>query len=80
MIYVALIEGAALAATALTFAGIIRSLVRQQARERGLLVDQVCHLSGRSWSPPPAAHEPREFPERETFRNVEQLPEWALAE
>lgn len=27
---------------------------RQHARERGLLIDQILHLSGRTWTPPPA--------------------------
>ena len=31
-----------------------RSLIRQQARERELLLNQIMHLSGRTWSPPPA--------------------------
>ena len=54
MIYIALLEGVALLATALTFAGCVRSLVRQQARERATLIDQICHLAGRTWTPPPA--------------------------
>jgi hypothetical protein len=29
--------------------------VRQQARERELLLNQIMHLAGRTWTPPPAA-------------------------
>lgn len=36
------------------FGGIIRSVVRSHARERDLLVNQVMHLAGKSWTPPPA--------------------------
>lgn len=34
--------------------GVIRSLTRSHARERDLLVNQVMHLAGKSWTPPPA--------------------------
>ena len=80
MIYVALIEAVALIVTGLSFAGVVRSLVRQQARERDLLLNQIMHLSGHTWTPPPA-HDPRPAPEpRETERNFDMLPDWERAE
>jgi len=54
MLYVALFLIAALVAVVVAFAGIVRSLIRQHARERDLLVNQILHLSGRTWTPPPA--------------------------
>jgi hypothetical protein len=54
MIYIALLEGVALAATALSFLALLRSLIRQQARERANLLDRIMHLSGKTWTPPPA--------------------------
>lgn len=34
-------------------AALFRNLVRQQARERELLLNQIMHLAGRTWQPPP---------------------------
>ena len=69
MIWVALVEAVAIVALAVVFAGLVRSLLRQQARERDLLLNQIMHLAGRTWTPPPAsepvAEEPVEFPEYE---------------
>jgi len=80
MIYVAFTALAVSAVTALALASVLRSLVRQQARERDLLLNQIMHLSGRTWTPPPA-HDPRPAPEpRETERNFDMLPDWELAE
>lgn len=73
MIYVALLEGVALIATALIFAGLLRSVIRQAARERGLLLDQMMHLAGRTWTPPPAL-EPVAEPELEYAET--QTPDW----
>ena len=65
MIWVALVEALAIVALAVVFAGLVRSLLRQQARERDLLLNQIMHLAGRTWAPPPAdlpiAEEPLEF-------------------
>ena len=54
MIYVALTEAVALVALTMVFAGLVRSMIRQQARERMLLLDQIMHLAGRTWTPPPS--------------------------
>lgn len=58
---------------------LIRSLIRQHARERELLLNQIMHLSGKTWTPPPA-HEPAPAPTpRSTIRSPEQYPDEALA-
>lgn len=78
MIYVAL--GAWLAVIVVgTEASIaIRSLVRSHARERELLINQIMHLAGRTWTPPPADTVPDFPPDEETDRFVfapSQLPD-----
>lgn len=59
------------------FVGLHRSSLREQARERNLLINQIMHLSGRTWTPPPAdLAEPE--PDVDVDRFVlapEQLPE-----
>jgi len=69
---------AALAVLALALylaVALVRGIVRQQARERELLLNQLMHLSGRTWTPPPAA-EPLAEPE-DTLVMVDpsQLPD-----
>jgi hypothetical protein len=54
VIWVALAEAAALAAVVLTGAGLLRSQQRSYARERDLILNQLLHLAGRTWQPPPA--------------------------
>lgn len=54
MIYVALAAIGALAIGLSAFAGALRWMIRQHARERELLLNQVLHAAGRTWSPPPA--------------------------
>jgi len=71
---------AALAVLALAIylcAAMVRGLVRQQARERELLLNQIMHLSGRTWTPPPVALEPAAEPE-DTLIMVDptQLPDY----
>jgi hypothetical protein len=67
VIYVAALEAVALVALTMVFAGLVRSLIRQQARERDMLLDKLMHLAGRTWTPPPTAEpdveEPADFPE-----------------
>jgi len=62
VIWVALVEALAIVALAVVFAGLVRSLLRQQARERDLLLNQIMHLAGRTWEPPPAAEPVAEEP------------------
>lgn len=33
---------------------LVRSLVREHHRERQQLLDQIMHLAGRTWTPPPS--------------------------
>lgn len=54
MTIVACALAAALAVTVLSSATVLRSLIRSHARERSLLINQILHLSGRTWTPPPA--------------------------
>lgn len=54
MIWVALLAIVALIASSVAWAGVVRWLIRQSARERELLLNQIMHLSGRTWTPPPA--------------------------
>jgi hypothetical protein len=69
VIYVAALEAVALVALTMVFAGLVRSMIRQQARERELILDKLMHLAGRTWTPPPAsepvAEEPIEYDEYE---------------
>jgi hypothetical protein len=58
MIYVALLEGVAVIATALSFTHLVRSLIREHARERNLILNQLLHLAGRTWQPPPTPDRP----------------------
>jgi hypothetical protein len=68
---------AALVVVALVFASVVRSKDRQAARERDLLINQVMHLSGNTWSPPPAENGRREpvEPEPVVFVHPNQWPE-----
>lgn len=54
MLYVALGLVVALCAVTIAFTSILRWTVRQQARERERLVDQLCYLAGRTWNDPPS--------------------------
>lgn len=78
MLYVALAATGTLAVSVVAMAGLLRSLVRQHARERAQLVDQVCHLSGRTWTPPPVDEWRRPAPvtdEPVLIASPEQWPE-----
>jgi len=72
---------AALAVLALAIylcAAMVRGLVRQQARERELLLNQIMHLAGRTWQPPPSPEPADAFEEDDTVILVDpaQLPEY----
>lgn len=49
-----------LAVTVLAFTSVVRSLIRQQARERGLLLDRLAHHDGRPFHEAPADRRHRE--------------------
>lgn len=78
MLYVALIEGVALIATALAFTSVLRWQIRQSARREDMLVNQICALAGRPWQEPPAWRgEPvAEEPELAFMAAPEQLPDY----
>lgn len=78
MTYLAVVNAAALVAAVAVFAGLVRSLIRQHARERDLLVNQLCHLAGRTWSPPPA-RDPEPGPTEPRWVDPDQLAEHELA-
>jgi len=58
VVWVAVAALVVLALAIYTTSSLFRSLVRQQARERELLLNQIMHLSGRTWQPPPVSAEP----------------------
>lgn len=75
MLYLSLTLAVVPAVVAVAFAQVIRSLVRQQARERDLLVNQMCSLAGRPWQPAPS-HVVHDRPEPDlSFVSPEQWPE-----
>jgi hypothetical protein len=79
MLYVALSSIAALVVVTISFAGVVRWGLRQQARERERLVDQLCYLTGRPWNDPPS-REPDPEPERDWENTWEsQAPEQMVA-
>lgn len=53
MMYVAFAALLLAAITALTFGTVVTSLLRTHARERNLMLNQLLHLAGRTWEPPP---------------------------
>ena len=54
MLYVALTLAAANAMLAIAFAGLLRSQQRAHARREDLILNQLLHAVGRTWTPPPA--------------------------
>lgn len=54
MIWLAAGALVALVVTVAASASLVRSLIRSQTRERAILIDQIMHLAGRTWTPPPA--------------------------
>jgi len=75
---VAWVAVAALAVLALALysaGALFRSMVRQQARERELLLNQIMHLAGRTWQPPPVPDEPYAVDET-VIIDPSQLPDY----
>jgi hypothetical protein len=58
MLYVALGALAVAALSIVCFVPVLRYVVRQAARDRELLVNQLCALAGRPWQEPPAWDRP----------------------
>jgi hypothetical protein len=74
MIYVALGSLLVAALSIVSFVPILRYVIRQGARDRELLVNQVCALAGRPWQEPPSygGYEP-EIVEDDIFAIPEQM-------
>jgi hypothetical protein len=53
----------------LVFAQVVRAKDRQAARERDLLISQIMHLTGKTWTPPPSP-EPNGAREPEAVRFI----------
>jgi len=76
MVYVALAAIGVAALEVVCFAPVFRYVIRQSARERELLVNQLCHMAGRPWQEPPswAPETPELVPDFVTI--PEQLPDY----
>ena len=57
-----------------TFLRIRLCLAREHARERQLLVNQVMHLSGQTWQPPPAPERAEPVEQPVEYVHPSQLP------
>jgi hypothetical protein len=73
--YVALAALAVAALSVVCFAPIVRYVIRQSARDRELLVNQLCALAGRPWQEPPAWTHPEPLDENLLVTSPEQLPD-----
>lgn len=78
MLYVAIAEAVALACVVIVLGNLLRITIRQGARERELLVNQVCALAGKPWRIPPASvPSPEVEPEEDYALAVpEQMPDY----
>ena len=54
MLYVALVEAAALVVLVYAFSGVLRSVLRSNARREDALIDRMLHVSGNPWNLAPA--------------------------
>lgn len=55
-------------------AGAARALIREHARERNLILNQLLHATGRTWQPPPVEAWDPPPTRQETVRQPEQMP------
>lgn len=53
----------------------LRSQARQHGRREDMLLDRVMHLSGQTWTPPPADKQPPAAPTERARRHYTQTPE-----
>lgn len=77
MLYVALAEAASLVIVVSLLVSLIKWLIRQQKRERDLLLNQMLHLAGKPWQSAPSdlePVEPLEFVPRRWTAAPEQEP------
>ena len=54
MVYVALVEAATMVVLVYLFSGILRSVMRANARREDLLLNKALHVAGTPWEPAPA--------------------------
>lgn len=73
MTYVALAEAFAIVVVAVVFGNALRITQRQAARDRDLLVNQLCALAGRPWQEPPSFRAPEVVPEFDLVTIPEQM-------
>lgn len=57
------------------FAQALRAQAREHARERQLLVNQVLHLAGHTWQPPPIPERPEPEEPPVEYVRPSQLPD-----
>jgi hypothetical protein len=57
MIWITVAAIVALALVAVAALHTVGQMLRAHARERNLMLNQLLHLAGRTWQPPPAAPE-----------------------
>ena len=76
MIWLGLAALAVLAVGLYTLGMLVRGLVRQQARERELLLNQIMHLAGRTWTPPPVPEPSPLVDEELVLIDPTQLPDY----
>jgi hypothetical protein len=76
VIWVALAALLVLALAVYSAGMVVRSLVRQQARERELLLNQIMHLSGRTWQQPPAPEAQAVDEDTVVMVDPSQLPDY----
>ena len=72
MLYLSFVLAGVLGLTTLAWAGLLRGLIRQHARERDLLLNQLMHLAGRTWAPPPSTDPRSELPDLDYTFTPEQ--------
>ena len=74
MVYVALGALLVAALSVVSFVPILRYVIRQTARDRELLVNQLCALAGHPWQEPPAWERPElDLAEDDVFAIPEQM-------
>lgn len=80
MMALAIVAGVAIAGIvilSLAFAQTIRGMQRQHAREREQLLDKLCHLAGKPWTPAPVDDwTPPDLEPLELVATPEQEPDW----
>jgi hypothetical protein len=75
VIYIALVQGFVLGIFATLYGATIRSLTRQQARERDLLLNQLYNAVGRPWQPAPSSEVKEDEPAELYLVAPEQAPD-----